>query len=247
MKTCKKNNRRLGTLYGVGVGPGDPSLLTRRAAQILAAVDVVFHVAGPRTDASVSGRIVDSVADCRARRVELRFAMSADKARRRRAWQRNTRRIARELRRGRDCAFVALGDPLLYSTFIYILREAQRLLPALKAVTVPGITSFQAAAARANLPLAEDDELLTLVPAWRADLASLALAPQAGTAVFLKTYRHRDRLLAQLQSCPQPITALYAARIGLDGERIERDPRSMPGLPEEYLSLLIVKKGHPKR
>ena len=198
---------------------------------------------GPRTETSVSGRIVDSVEGCRAERVELLFSMAADMAKRTADWERNAERVVRELSAGRDCAFVTIGDPLLYSTYTYLLREVRKRLPDLDVTTVPGITAFQAAAARANLPLVEDDEVLTVVPAWKEELATQGITKRPGTVVFLKTYRHRNQILEALASGTTPTTVLYAARVGLDGERIVVGTDELKALPDEYLSLLIVKQG----
>lgn len=238
MKTAKP-----GRFFGVGVGPGDPGLLTVRAVDVLRQVATIFHVVGPRTEISVSGHVVDSIEGCRGERVELRFSMAPDMAKRKRDWEQNADRVAAVLRAGQDCAFATIGDPLLFSTYTYLLREVQKRVPGVEVITVPGITSFQAAAARANLPLVEDDEVLTVVPAWKEDLASLGVANRPGTTVFLKTYRHRNRILAQVKAGGRPATVLYAARVGLKDERITLGVEASEKAPDEYLSLLIVKQG----
>jgi precorrin-2/cobalt-factor-2 C20-methyltransferase len=232
-----------GTFYGVGVGPGDPGLLTVRAVEVLRRVATVFHVIGGKREPSVSGRVVDSVEGCRAARVELQFSMAPDKTARKADWERNAEQVVAELRAGRDCAFTTIGDPLLYSTYTYLLREVRQRLPGVEVVTVPGITAFQAAAARANLPLVEDDEVLTVVPAWKEELASLGVANRPGTTVFLKTYRHRNRILEQVKAGGRPATVLYAARVGLEDEQIKLGIEAAAAAPDEYLSLLIVKQG----
>lgn len=243
MKQTEPVEKKQGTFYGVGVGPGDPQLLTLQAVQVLCGVDVVFHVTGPRTEISVSGRIVDAIEGCRAERVELLFSMATDKTKRTGDWERNAECVVRELSAGRDCAFVTIGDPLFYSTYTYLLREVRKRLPDLHVTTVPGITAFQAAAARANLPLVEDDEVLTVIPAWKEEMATRNLATPPGTTVFLKTYRHRNRILDGLPPDTTPDQVLYAARVGLEDEKMVAGIEAVKKLPDEYLSLLIVK--HP--
>lgn len=243
MEETQKSDKRPGKFYGVGVGPGDPELLTLQAVRVLCEADVVFHVVGPRSESSVSGRIVDSVAGCRAERVELLFSMAADKSKRTADWERNAERVVRELRAGRHCAFVTIGDPLVYSTYTYLLREVRKRLPEVEVTTVPGITAFQAAAARASFPLVEDDEVLTVVPAWKDGMATEACAGRPGTTVYLKTYRHRRQILDALAARAAPSAVLYAARVGLEGERILEAPEALKEFPEEYLSLLVVKHG----
>ncbi|MEI6148198.1 MAG: precorrin-2 C(20)-methyltransferase [bacterium] len=241
MEPIQRSGKTQGKLYGVGLGPGDPQLLTLQAVRVLREVEVIFHVVGPRSESSVSGHIVDSVEGCRAERVELLFSMAADQSKRTADWERNADRVVRELSAGRNSAFVTIGDPLLYSTYTYLLREVRKRLPALDVTTVPGITAFQAAAARANLPLVEDDEVLTVVPAWKEELATQQATGRPGTTVFLKTYRHRNRIIEQVQAGGRPSTVLYAARVGLEAERIVVGVDEAKALPDEYLSLLIVK------
>lgn len=241
MGQTDKTERKQGKFYGVGVGPGDPKLLTLQAVEVLCGVDVIFHVAGPRTENSVSGRVVDSIADCHAERVELLFSMATDKAKRTADWERNADHVVRELNAGRHCAFVTIGDPLFYSTYTYLLREVRKRLPDADVTTVPGITAFLAAASRANQPLVEDDETLTVIPAWKEELAARNFAKHSGTTVFLKTYRHRDRILDGLASGPTPDQVIYAARVGMEDERIVSGIEAVKKLPDEYLSLLIVK------
>jgi precorrin-2/cobalt-factor-2 C20-methyltransferase len=240
MNDTTSRHSGLGTFYGVGVGPGDPSLLTLKAVEVFKSADVIFHVVGPNSDSSVSGRIVDSVEGCRAKRVELLFTMARDRATRMEAWKRHARQVAEELRAGRDCAMATIGDPMLYSTYIYVMREVMALLPEVRIVTVPGIAAYQAAASRANLPLVEDNESLVIVPALDSASARQAVAG-ADVAVLLKTYRQRAHLAEWLKETgATPV--LYAARVGCEDETLCQGEDVLARMPEQYLSLLVVKR-----
>ncbi len=154
----------MGTLYGIGVGPGDPEWMTVKAVKILAACR---HVCVPR-----SGLASDSVALEIARNYlrpdavvhEQSFPMTADADRLRQHWHAAAAEVYELVRRGEDCCFLTLGDALLYSTYIYLLRELQAIDPAVPVVTVPGVTAFSAAAALANRPVGEGKQLVTIVP-----------------------------------------------------------------------------------
>jgi len=233
-----------GTFYGIGLGPGDPELVTLRAVRILRDVEVIFHVAGANSRTSISGSIIADL-NCRARQVELQFSMAPAMAERRQAWLENAAKVVAELRQGHHCAFVTIGDPLIYSTYSYLLREIQALLPQVKVETVPGITAFQAAAARLNQPLVEDQEVLTVIPAWTAANAEHPAWQQADTMVFLKTYRHRQQILETLRTQAPDAHITYAARLGLDDELITQNLDELAAAPDEYLSLLIVKRNAP--
>jgi len=242
IKKAKSSNPvRLGCFYGIGVGPGDPELLTLKAQRALESVDVIFHAAGARSTKSVSGDILRKALKKNTRLTPMGFSMSRSAAVRAKAWRAHARRVADVLKRGRNCAFVTIGDPLLYGTYIYLMREVKRLIPDLKIQTVPGITSFQAAAALANMPLVEDREVLVIAPAWTPKTVKHPALEHADTLVLLKTYRHRRSLAKAIKrlKCREGI---YAAKIGFNGQILERDLSRLHELPREYLSLVIAKK-----
>ncbi len=231
-----------GRFYGVGIGPGDPELLTRRAENVLQQVDVIFYVAGPRTRESISGGVLDSLPACAAEKVELVFSMSRDISERQKAWYEHGETVAARLEQGCDCAFVTLGDPLIYSTYGYLLKTLRERLPDLQPETVPGITSFQLAAARQNMSLVEDKEVLTVVPMAEDAVAEQDLPLEASdTLVMLKTYKSREKVLELLEQYNMT-EGVYAARVGLEGELMTTDLHEVPDHPEDYLSMLIVKR-----
>ncbi|NOY75235.1 MAG: precorrin-2 C(20)-methyltransferase [Kiritimatiellaeota bacterium] len=226
-----------GIFYGVGVGPGDSELLTLKAFRILNAVDVIFHVVGPNSPRSVSGAIVESH-DFPAERIPLTFSMLRGGAERDEQVRRNANTVAKALSAGRDCAFATIGDPMVYSTYIYISRELKRIIPELRIDTVPGITSFQAAAAAANFPLVEDKEILRVVPASSSDMPREG-AEGCETTVFLKTFKTKNALLDEFADVEREL--LYATHVGLDDEAFSSDPDEIRSMDDEYLSLLIVR------
>jgi len=156
-------NVKAGILYGIGVGPGDPDLITIKAAKILNRVDIVFAAASTKNDHSLAVNIAREHIPDRARVKKLRFPMTRDKNETRRAWKEHALTIIAELEKGQNVAFLTLGDSMTYSTYGYILKYVQTLAPHLEAQTVPGITSYQAAAARLNTPLVEGEESLMIV------------------------------------------------------------------------------------
>ncbi len=235
-------SRKPGKLFGVGVGPGDPNLLTLRAVQVLQAVDVIFHVSGPRSRESISKNIVETIDGCAAKSEELLFSMSTDSGIRNAAVTAAAERVAAVLREGKDCAFATIGDPLIYSTFSYLLREVRDLVADVPVEVVPGITAFQAAAAAWKNPLAEDEEVLTVVPRWSTDRTHLQAVDAADTVVCLKTYRERNVVLQALRETMCPDELLYAARIGHTGEVLETDPDAVHELPIDYISLLVARR-----
>ena len=143
-----------GTLYGIGVGPGDPEWITVKAVRILS---TCRHVCVPQVGLAAESVALE-IARCYLRPDavvhEQSFPMTADASVLRQHWQQAAGEVYAILGRGEDCCFLTLGDALLYSTYIYLLRELQAIDPAVRVVTVPGVTAFSAAAALANFPWA---------------------------------------------------------------------------------------------
>ena len=233
---------KIGKFYGIGVGPGDPGLLTLRAVEVLCQVQVVFAATGARSHDCISGSVVDAVAGCEAERVILVFSMAREMKNRRQAWSDNAKQVVDVLQQGRDCAFVTIGDPLIYSTYTYLLRQVQELLPEVEVETIPGITSFQAVAARNNLPLVEDRETLGLIPAWTRESTGDPQFDHADTVVLLKTYHHRREILEKLRQSGFDGECLYASRVGLADETMVSGIDAIAQVPETYLSLIIAKR-----
>lgn len=146
-------------VYAVGVGPGDPELLTRKAERILRSVDVILTPVSHPTEASVALETIrEFIDETRQKIIVHQFPMTADRSRLIPAWQEAAALIAAHAEAGRSVAFITIGDPLFYSTFIYLLRILRETWPQIPIEIVPGISSINAAASQAALPLVEGDE-----------------------------------------------------------------------------------------
>ncbi len=233
-----------GIFYGIGAGPGDPELLTLKGKRILEKVDVVFYVSGRNTRESISKKVVDSVKLCKAEKINLLFSMEKKLEDRILSWEKNALIVAGEIKNGRDCAFVTLGDPLLYSTYTYLLRVLEKEVPGMKSITVPGITSFQTAASRINLPMVENDEVLSIIPAWKEGLLENDVIRYSDTVVFMKTYRHKEEIINVLDKNGFRGKRIYASRLCMKDEVLYRRDEDIKKSSEEYLSLIIAKKNN---
>jgi precorrin-2/cobalt-factor-2 C20-methyltransferase len=152
-----------GRLTGVGVGPGDPDLVTVKAVKTLHAADRVYVPVGEAGDLGYAERVV--LAHLDAARVErLVFALGDDPAARARAWDAAGATVAAAVRAGEHVAFATIGDPNLYSTFTYLAATVSQLVPSVEVETVPGITAMQDLAARSGTVLAEGTQSLVLLP-----------------------------------------------------------------------------------
>jgi precorrin-2/cobalt-factor-2 C20-methyltransferase len=233
---------KLGTLFGIGVGPGDPEWITVKGARVLGECRTVFV---PR-----SSDAAESVALDIARRYlrsdavvrEITFPMTTDELVLRESWEAAAREVLGPLESGEDCCFLTLGDTLLYSTYIFLLDSLRRLRPELNVVTVPGITAFSAAAALTNTPVGRKKQLVTIVPASD-DLGQLEAAlDRGGTVILMKIGRRLQAVLDVLESRGLLERAVFVAHAGMPNQQIETNVGRLRGAPEHvgYLSLMII-------
>ena len=233
-----------GHLYGIGVGPGDPELLTIKAARILGTVDVILAASSTKNDDSMALDIARPHLRPEARVIRLGFPMSRDDSTLQAAWEENARLVLAELDQGRDAAFLTLGDPLLYSTFAYLLRTLRRLDPGRQVTVVPGITSFQAVAAATETVLAEGAQNLLVLPGIREAGELRRNLDGADNAVILKAYTNFSAIREELRTLPTRTHCVFASKMGMKEQFITKSLDEAPDRPT-YLSLMLLKKNEP--
>jgi precorrin-2/cobalt-factor-2 C20-methyltransferase len=230
-----------GTFFGVGVGPGDPELITRKAERVLSAVDWVFLPAGGRGGASFVRRILEPLGLPEGKFRPVPLCMSRDRGPARDAYRRAAEEIVAELRRGKSAAWATEGDPLFYSTFLHLYEELRRY-PEVRVEVVPGVTSAGAAAARAGLPVARLDERVAVVPAASGLGRLPELLDEFATVFLLKVHTAFDDLLRALSSVPGPVRAVYLEQVGTPEERVVTDLESLRGRELPYFSLVVLRR-----
>jgi precorrin-2/cobalt-factor-2 C20-methyltransferase len=226
-----------GRLVGVGVGPGDPELLTLKALRVLREARTVFV---PTTPGSGTGRAEAVVTDHvpSERVVPLAFAMSDTRARESN-WEQAATKVVASLRYGGTTAFATLGDPNLYSTFTHLCETVRRLLPELTVETVPGITAMQALAAHSGTVLAEGSERLTLLPLTGSIERLREALCLRDTVVCYKAGSRLPEVLKEMRAAGRLESAIYGAWLGMDGELI-CSASDMLETTGPYLSTVIV-------
>ncbi|MCX4668169.1 precorrin-2 C(20)-methyltransferase [Streptomyces sp. NBC_01381] len=228
------------TLVGVGVGPGDPELVTVKGVNALRAAAVVVV---PVMDTGERGRaeatVLHYVPEDKVVRVVFALNERTDRQRREAAWDAAGERVAELLREHGSVAFATIGDPNVYSTFTYLAQTIAELVPGAGIETVPGITAMQDLAARSGAVLTEGTEPLTLVPvtAGAAVLKDALAGP--GTVVAYKFGRQAQEVAAALRETGRTEDAVWGSALGLPEESI-RSAAELDETPLPYLSTLIA-------
>lgn len=233
---------KTGTFYGIGVGPGDPELVTVRAASTLARCRHVFVPKARTASDSVALEIARRYLRDDAQVHELVFPMTSDPAELTRCWTASVDQVTAVLDAGDDACFLTLGDSLLYSTYIYLLRALNARRPDLNVITVPGVTSFCAAAALTQFSIGEGKELVTVVPTADDLTATQRALRSGGTVVLMKIGKRLPEVLDALEEAGVIEQAVFVARAGLEGQRIETDLRKLRQEKTEagYLAVILV-------
>ena len=237
-----------GHLYLVGVGPGDPELMTYKAARLLDAARVWAVPKARRNGSSSALRIASQVVPGNGRTVlELCFPMQKVFLGREAdqllidAWGSAADRVITHLDRGEDVAFPTIGDATLYSTAFYLLAMIKERRPDTRVTVVPGITAMAACAASQSSPLALGDDVLAVVPAAFEDDRLRQILTSLDAVVLMKVHRRLDTLIDLLEELGLVDQAVLTERSGLPGERVYTDVRAARGRELHYFSTMRVR------
>jgi len=231
----------------VGIGPGDPELMTLKAVRILKQVPCIFVPKGREEGTSLALSIVQKTLSFDNKEiVEAYFPMkktmgTADTGELDIKWSETVDAVVGRLDRGMDAAFITIGDPAIYSTFFYLYDRLLELKPALHIEIVPGISSINAAAARAGLYLGLGNDRIAILPANYLDSLQETLE-KFDTVVLMKVSKVFDTVRDTLIAMGLAAGATYVARAGMEDERIHKDIRMVKEEDLNYFSLVIVRK-----
>lgn len=228
------------TIFGIGVGPGDPGLLTVRAVRVLQGAGAVLAPAPRRGGESLALRIARPHLPEGCDVHTAHFPMTEDRDRLEAAWDEAAATLLRLVAAGLPVAFITLGDAMLYSTWSYVLAALRRAAPDAAVDTIPGVTAMAACAAAVGRPLAEGREPLLVWPGQPpADAARLLeLAPNV---VFMKADRHLEALADVAERAGAEAVAVR--RASQAGARMTSDLRAWSGDREYFTTVLMHRAG----
>ncbi len=238
-----------GTFIGIGVGPGDPELITIKAVKALKAADVICV---PKSHALKPSMALSMVKQILAERkkpaeiLELIFPMTKDELNNRKLWVENAAIVAAKAKKG-NVAFITLGDPMLYSTFLYLYECVKETYPEIELEIIPGVTSVTAAAASSKLPLAEKEEVVSIIPSDLTPARIEETAKHADNLVFMKCAHHIKEFVPILLKAgfTKNSTVALVKRCTLGEEKVfvgKLTDVENWDITEDYFSVAIVKK-----
>jgi precorrin-2/cobalt-factor-2 C20-methyltransferase len=238
-----------GTFYVIGVGPGDPELLTLKALRILSNCQTLVVPKGHEDGNSTALSIIEKIVPLAGKEIiEIYFPMkkirmaAAPDPEVDAAWRRAANEVISRIRAGNNVAFPTLGDPAIYSTGFYTCQTLLELAPDIKTVIVPGVSAIGACAATAGIPLCQGDDMMAVVPATFDNQKLTEVFNTFQTVVLMKVHRVMERIVRLLTEQNLLDHAVLVERTAQDRERIIHDLTSIRPDELHYFSTIIVRK-----
>lgn len=226
-----------GRLYGVGLGPGDPGLITRKAAGLIERAAVVAYPALAGGESFARSIAAELIAPG-TREIAMQIPMTTARAPAQAAYDLGAAEIAAELRAGQDVVCLCEGDPFFYGSFMYLYA---RLADQFEIEVVPGVTSMTACAARAGMPLAARNERVTILPGPLPEAELSHRIEGAESVVIMKVGRHLPKIRGVIARLGFLERAVYVERASLAAEHVcplVDAPETAP-----YFSMILLTKG----
>ena len=236
-------------LIGIGVGPGDPELLTVKAVNAIQNADVIMCPASKEDRPSIALSVVNSLIDKSKNQeiVKLIFPMTKDKDVLAETWKKNAKIMAEKTLSGKNVVYLTVGDPFLYSTWIYMHRDISENHPEIKISVIPGIVSMFTFASKVGVSIAEGAEKVSIIPSCY-DLSSVKeIAKNSESMIFLKDGRYFDQVIQVLKDAGFPDNSIFAIGqdLGTEHEIIRKMTLGEVNddtLTTKYFSILVVKR-----
>lgn len=237
----------IGKLYGLGVGPGDPELLTLKAVKVLESTDVLCVPKSKTEKDSLALSIALQVVKRDFEVLELLFPMSKDKEVLDNHWRQGADKVLQQLKKGKQVTFITIGDPMFYSTYSYLLEKVKASYPEIQVETVPGVTAFAACSSFINEALTEGEEKLAVIPAAYGIEELKEILADFDNIVLMKVNKIFDSVVSLLKEENMLDKAVFISRCGYPDQFYVTDLESLVGKEKDYMSIMIIRKAGWRR
>jgi len=228
-----------GKFVGIGVGPGDPDLLTVKAIKAIEAADTLVCPEARNGKGSFAFEIAEQYIPKDTNILTLEFPMVHDHDVMMAAWKENAKIISERVKKGENVAFLTLGDPTVYSTYMYLLPLIDQ---DIKVETIPGITSFCAVAANQNLPLALWEETFGIIPLKHGCESAEKALDHYDNVIIMKPSHDSEKLAEILESKGLQDKFVMISKCSTDIQQVTTDIQTLKDGKVPYLSTMIVKR-----
>ena len=236
-------------LIGIGVGPGDPDLLTVKAVKAIQNADIIMCPASKEDRPSIALSVVSTIIDESKNQeiIKLIFPMTKDKEILEDTWKKNSKIMAEKVLSGKNVVYLTVGDPFLYSTWIYMHKDLKENYPNMKINVIPGIVSMFTFASKVGVSIAEGAEKVAIIPSCY-DLSSVKeIAKNSESMIFLKDGRYFDQVIDVLKESGFPDNSIFAIGqdLGTEKEIVRKltlGEVNDKTLTTKYFSILVVKR-----
>ena len=228
------------TLYGIGVGPGDKELLTVKAVDTLKNIDVLYTPEAKKGGDSLALSIVKKYLPEDLEIKSRHFPMSNDSFEKIQVWNDVSSEIVSDVKDGKDVGFITLGDPMIYSTYVYVM---ERLMEDIEVETIPGISSFSNIASNQNYPLVMDTDPLMVIPCTMEEEKIDEALRKYDCFVLMKVYKKINMILEKLEKYDLIDHAILVSNSSQEREEVFtnlRDDRIDEKI--SYFSTILVNK-----
>ena len=235
-------------LICVGCGPGDPELLTVKAVNAIKDAEVIMCPTSKEGKPSIALSVISSLIDESQKQIiNLVFPMTKDKEKLSITWENNAKILAEMVLSGKKVIYLTVGDPYLYSTWIYLHRELETKYPQIKVKVIPGIVSMFTFASKVGISLAEGAEKMAVIPSCY-DLSQVKeIAKNCDTMIFLKDGRYFDQVIDLLREAGFSENSIFAIGQDLDTDQEIVKKLTLGQVTDEvfttkYFSIMVVKR-----
>ena len=227
--------------YGIGTGPGDSSLLTVKAVDTLKNIDVLYTPEAKKGGDSLALSIVKKYLEIKSRH----FPMSNDSFEKIQVWNDVSSEIVSDVKDGKDVGFITLGDPMIYSTYVYVM---ERLMEDIEVETIPGISSFSNIASNQNYPLVMDTDPLMVIPCTMEEEKIDEALGKYDCFVLMKVYKKINMILEKLEKYDLIDHAILVSNSSQEREEVFTNLRD-DKIDEKisYFSTILVNKNRNTR